>query len=304
MSANQEQTKQSLLMRLSEKMDALAKWHYKIAQFERIGRLPSSRAFLLVALIAGFFAAFANYDIRQSQYQTWQDNKAYYYLDETPLFSTTDASYFLGLARQYNETGDVLDFEKSRLYPHYKLQLADAPPKDSLFDFPFLSVLIAKLSHDNSTEQLLKTANALLPILGFIMALGILCAFGASGFWLEGAVAAIGGGLAPTFLMRSSIGRIDTDILNLGFFYAVLGLTIMAGRATAWRAAIGWTIAAALMLQLFFWWYDKPPLGWVLVIGFMWLSAVTSRSWQRPVVLGLIFIILLLFYCDNLKYEK
>ncbi len=279
------------MVRLGIKMDALAQWHQKIALFPLIGRLAPSRAFMLIAVLVGLFAAFANYDIRQSQYQVWQANKQITFLDETPLFSTTDASYFVGLARQYKQTGDELDFQKKRLYPHNEIQLAEAPPKDSAFDFPLLSVLIASFSADDSTQTLLKTAHALLPILGFMMALGILLAFGASGFWLEGAVAAIGAGLAPTFLMRSSVGRIDTDILNLGFFYAVLGLTIFAGRAASLRAAISWTLAAAVMLQLFFWWYDKAEFGFAFTIGLVWLSAVTSRSWQRPLILGVLFLL-------------
>ena len=273
------------------KMDALASWHHKIAFFSVIDRLPSSRLFILIALLLGLTAGFANYQIRQNQYDVWQSKKDITFLGDTPLFSTTDASYFLNLARQYNETGDVWDFEKTRLYP-YRTQLADeAPTLDSVFDFPLFSVLIASFSENNTTESLLKTGNGLIPLLGFVMALGVLLAFGASGFWLEGAVAAIGAGLAPTFLMRSAIGRIDTDILNLGFFYAVLGLTIFAGRARDWRAAIGWVITAALTLNLFFWWYDKAEFGWAFTVGLVWLSAVTSRSWQRPLVLGVLFIV-------------
>ena len=263
---------------IDAKMDALATWHRKIALFSVIDRMPSSRLFILIALLLGLAAGFANYQIRQAQYDVWQSKKDTTFLDETPLFSTTDASYFLNLARTYNEAGDVLDFEKRRLYPYRAQQAEQLAPQDSAFDFPLLSVLIASFSENSTTESLLKTGNGLIPVLGFVMALGILLAFGASGFWLEGAVAAIGAGLAPTFLMRSAIGRIDTDILNLGFFYAVLGLTIFAGRAKEWRAAIGWTIAAAVMLNLFFWWYDKAEFGWAFTVGLVWLSAVTSRS--------------------------
>ena len=277
--------------RINAKMDALALWHRKIALFSVIDRMPSSRLFILIALLLGLAAGFANYQIRQAQYDVWQSKKEITFLGDTPLFSTTDASYFLNLARQYHETGDVLDFNKKRLYPYYAQQAEKEPAQDSVFDFPLFSVLIASFSENSTTESLLKTGNGLIPILGFVMALGILLAFGASGFWLEGAVAAIGAGLAPTFLMRSSIGRIDTDILNLGFFYAVLGLTIFAGRAKDWRVAIGWVIAAGLMLNLFFWWYDTSEFGWAFTVGLVWLSAVTSRSWQRPLVLSALFLL-------------
>ena len=282
----------SLLTRWSLKADKLAAWHRSVTFFTVLDRLVLSRAAIISALLFGLLAAYANFDVRQSQYDVWQSNKAITFLDDTPLFSTTDAGYFLSLARQYNETGDVNDFFKRSLYPNKKVALEDAPAKDSLFDFPLLSVLIATLTQDNSTSALLQTGNALIPILGFVMALGILLAFGASGFWLEGAVAAIGAGLAPTFLARSSIGRIDTDILNLGLFYAAIGLSIYAARAKSWRNSIMLTMATALTLFLFLWWYDKAEFGWMIVIGFIWLSAIDSRSWQRPVVLGVILVTL------------
>ena len=274
------------------RFDSLQNWHSQRIASVFSAPLPMGRAFILVAVLAALFAAIANYQVRQEQYQIWQDNRQVTFLDETPLFSTTDASFFVGLAKQYNETGDQNDFQARRLYPFYANQLDDVPAKDGMRDFPLLSVLIASLSPDNSTESLMKTANALIPVLAFVMALGVLFAFGAAGFWLEGAVAAIGAGFAPTFMMRSAIGRIDTDILNLGFFYAVLGLTIFAGRAQSLRAAIIWTVAAALMMNLFFWWYDKAFMAWGFTIGLVWLSFMTSRNWQRPLIVGGLFIVL------------
>ena len=282
----------SVMQKITAQFDQWQGMHHKYAQFGRIGLLPISGLFAVLALIAVLFAGFANYEVRQSQYEVWQSKKELTHLGDTPLFSTTDASLFLGMARSYHETGDANAFLKKRLTPNYDARLQEAEPRDSMRDFPLLSVLIAHLSPDQSTDALLKTGNALIPILGFVMALGVLLAFGAAGFWLEGAVAAIGAGLAPTFLIRSAIGRIDTDILNLGFFYAVLGLTIFAARAKSWRAAIAWVIAAGLCLNLFFWWYDKAFMGWAFTVGLIWLSFISSRDWRRPVVLAGLFVVI------------
>ena len=60
--------------------------------------------------------------------------------------------------------------------------------------------------------------------------------FGAAGYWTEGAIAGLGGGLSAAYLVRSSIGRIDTDQLNLGFMYLMFGLVTFAGRAKSRRA--------------------------------------------------------------------
>ena len=55
--------------------------------------------------------------------------------------------------------------------------------------------------------------------------------FGAAGYWAEGAIAGLGGGLSEAYIPRSSIGRIDTDQMNLGFMYLMFGLVMIAGRA-------------------------------------------------------------------------
>ena len=52
----------------------------------------------------------------------------------------------------------------------------------------------------------------------FLTAVMIMIAFGAAGFWLEGAIAGAGGALSLAYLGRSSAGRIDTDQLNLGLY--------------------------------------------------------------------------------------
>ena len=278
--------------KLNDKLDALANWHAQKTDYAALARMPMTRIFVIMAVFMALFAGLVNYQVRDNQYEVWKSNSDVYFLDQTPLFSTTDASYFLSLARQYEQTGDVNDYNAKRLYPHYQQKLDITEPQDGLTDFPLLSVLIAHLAPDNSTMSLLQTGNALIPLLGFVMALGVLLAFGAAGFWLEGAIAAIGAGICYSFLVRTSIGRIDTDILNLGFFYAVLGLTIFAGRAQSWRAAIIWAVLAGLMLNLFFWWYEKAFMGWAFSIGLVWLSFMTSRDWRRPILLFAIFVVL------------
>ena len=290
--SNQLSNLAGLFAKLNEKMDAVASWHAQKTDYQVLARIPMTRAFMLVSILMALIAGAVNYQVRDNQYQVWKDNPEVYFLDQTPLFSTTDASYFLGMARQYNQTGDVNDYNAKRLYPHYKQTIDQAEPQDGLTDFPLLSVMIAHLSPDTSTMSLLKTGNSLIPLMAFVMAIGVLLAFGAAGFWLEGAIAAIGAGICYSFLVRTSIGRIDTDILNLGFFYAVLGLTIFAARAHSWRAAIIWAVLAGLTLNLFFWWYEKAFMGWAFAIGLVWLSFMTSRDWRRPIVLFALFVIL------------
>ena len=53
--------------------------------------------------------------LRHSQYQKWQENSQIFYLDDgTPLFTTTDAPYFLGLAQAIKRDGDFNEFNALR----------------------------------------------------------------------------------------------------------------------------------------------------------------------------------------------
>ena len=83
---------------------------------------------------------------------------------------------------------------------------------------PLLSTLIYWLADNDTPHSLLETGNMVIPVTAAITSLAIILCFGATGYWLEGSGAAVGGGLSMAFLQRSSIGRIDTDQLNLGFF--------------------------------------------------------------------------------------
>ena len=70
--------------------------------------------------------------------------------------------------------------------------------------------------------------------------------------------------------MRSSIGRIDTDMLNL-FFPVLAGLLVLlAGRAKTGRGVLLYTVGAGLSLFLFQWWYSQAgfTLAYFMVLVF------------------------------------
>ena len=54
--------------------------------------------------------------------------------------------------------------------------------------------------------------------------------FWRGGYWFEGSVAAVGGTLSAAYLPRSSIGRIDTDQMNLGFLYLLFWACLSCGQ--------------------------------------------------------------------------
>ena len=140
-------------------------------------------------------------------------------------------------------------------------------------------------------KRCLEVGNAIIPVTAAITALAIIFCFGATGYWLEGSVAAIGGGLSMTYLQRSSIGRIDTDQLNLGFLLAVWPSNL-GWPSKKWRSGLGITILAGLAAWLFMEWYGKSELIWMILFALFWTVLVCSRSLWRSLVYSTLFLLL------------
>ncbi|MGB2311587.1 MAG: hypothetical protein ACPH6E_05980, partial [Candidatus Puniceispirillaceae bacterium] len=246
---------------------------------------------MALILLLSMAATFANFHVRSQQFSYWQSQPDIFFVEDTPLFSTMDAGYFLGIAQSLSRQDTPHDFEARRSFPDGRNSaqiVADVTPAKA----PLLSQLIYWLADNDSPQALLETGNAVIPITAAITALAIILCFGTTGYWLEGSVAAVGGGLCMAYLQRSSIGRIDTDQLNLGFFYLLFGLAIWAGRAQKWQVSLGVTIMAGLTARLFMAWYDKSELIWMSLFALFWMLLVCSRDWRRAGGFSILFILL------------
>ena len=233
-------------------------------------------------LLSCLVAASLNYSIRASQYKTWQKfNEIYYLEDGTPLFTTTDAPYFLGIAQDLKKDGEFNTFYKNQAYSYEKKQLFENKESKKIRDAPLLSVIISLIASDSDPKSLLEAGHKLILVTSILTSVMIIIAFGAAGYWLEGAVAAAGGGLSLAFLPRSGAGRIDTDQLNLGFFYLITGLIIFMARAKSFWASVILASLTGATFWIFDWWYSKPFFGWAFLIGFIWLSLVCKVNIKR-----------------------
>jgi len=202
-----------------------------------------------------------------------------------------DAGYFLGIAQSLKRQQTTDDFFARRSFPDGQ-KPADNAAKTQPAPTPLLSKIIYWLAADDSPKALLQAGNQMIPITAALTAMAIIICFGATGYWLEGGIAAVGGRLSMAYLQRSSIGRIDTDQLNLGFSYLLFGLAIWAGRAKHWASGLAVTIMAGLTARLFMDWYGKSELIWMAFFALFWMVSVSSRDWRRILGYSIIFILL------------
>ena len=269
----------------------IERWHRQRFGYRWLAPVGLSPFIVALSIASALVAGMMSWSVRDSQYQQFQQYQGQFYLDDdTALFTTTDAPYFVGLARSLKQSDSVRPFSDRRTYPQARLD-PRAEPDRGIFDAPLLSVIISLLSKDSSIQSVFAAAHAMIPITAFLTALMIMIGFGAAGFWLEGAIAGAGGALSLAYLARSSAGRIDTDQLNLGFLYLLTGLAIYTARAKSVRNALILAVITGLFMWLFRWWYDKPFLGWMVAGGLIWLSFICHKQIGRTILLGAVFML-------------
>jgi len=104
------------------------------------------------------------------------------------------------------------------------------------------------------------------------------------------------GGMIGTFAggyyMRSSIGRIDTDMLNL-FFPVISSLFILlASQAKSERSVLLYSVGTGLSLFLFQWWYNRPgfTLAYFMVLVFcLFIQRAKFRTFLLSALLFVLF---------------
>jgi undecaprenyl-diphosphooligosaccharide---protein glycotransferase len=261
-----------------------------------------NNVWLFIAVLLAVFAVSAG--IRFQQFETWKKTPAAYFVGERPMMTTLDAPYWLRLAREYNDAVYPHGLrgypEGTNVYGEWGIQekFRDGDKHGDIAhkslvkyrDVPLLSFLIAHLVPFFDYNYYL-AGTLLIPVLAslFILPLGVY--FFLIGVPLSGLLGGLIGTFAGGYYMRSSIGRIDTDMLNL-FFPVMAGLLILlAGRAKTERGVLLYAIGAGLNLFLFQWWYGKIgfTLAYFMVLVF---SLFVQKVRIKTILLGMFLFVL------------
>jgi undecaprenyl-diphosphooligosaccharide--protein glycosyltransferase len=230
------------------------------------------RILFLVALLICYGISVT---VRYQQLEAWKQNPQQFFVGEQPLMTTLDAPFFLRWAKEYRD-GEFYGAGHKRSYPsstqwfreqqaqilanEKKIQVDPVAPLElstSPTSVPLLSFITAMMS-PFFAGNLYLAGHWLVILTGglFIIPLGFY------GWRLGYPIAGLLGGLIGTFCseyyVRASIGRIDTDMLNI--FFPILGayLVLLACQAKSERWVWLWAAVAGLSINFFVWWYDKP----------------------------------------------
>ncbi len=243
--------------------------------------------------------------MRYQQFETWEKTPAVYFVDERPLMTTLDAPFWLSLARDYNEVtfrgGELLrkdggKAEHSNTHKSIPSEFLDSSPstqrtlETNYRDVPLLSFLIAHFSAFFSQNYYL-TGTLLIPVLASLFILPLGYYFFIIGVPVSGLMGGLIGTFAGAYYMRSSIGRIDTDMLNLFFPSLAALLILLASRAKTERSVLLYSAATGLILFLFYWWYAKAGFTLTYFVVLVFCLFVQKIRFRTILLSGLLFLL-------------
>ena len=243
------------------------------------------------------------------QFEKWKQNESAYFVDEKPMMTTLDAPHWLRIAREYNEgksskgalKGALKDYPSGNknfrsiaipkeyddaiLFPTKKVSL-----ETRYRDIPLLSFLIAQIAPYFKNNYFL-TGTLLIPIFAslFILPLGFY--FFRVGLPISGLLGGLIGTFSGGYYMRSSIGRIDTDMLNL-FFPVLVGMMILlASQAKKERNVLLFSLGTGGSLFLFGWWYSKPGFTMIYFLFLIFCLTISKIQIRTILLSGFLFVL-------------
>ena len=239
---------------------------------------------LVLTLCIGLLA----YKARDDQWNVWKANPDITFYNGSPLLSTADGPYFVGLAKYLSENKSLSLFNEKRYFPELDKELGDQKKiknfvEPGFFEISLLPRIISYFSKFYNNDLLL-TSNLLIPLSAFITAILISFFFLVLGFGYEGVVAGLGASLSQSIYVRTSIGRVDTDLLNIGFFYSIVALLTASILSNKIRDKFLLIILAGFSNFCFVWWYQRPGFFIPFLITLVLLQYIYKTGFKVSII--------------------
>jgi len=237
---------------------------------------------LIALIILLIFSIFINFNSRVLEKKSWDENPSIYSSEGLPLIRAGDPAYFLSMALYLKKGIPVSNYINKLYYP----KILDEVKA------PMLSKVISFLAKDATIKEIVNAGNRFVLICSTITTVGIFFLFYVIGRPFEGIVASTGAGISSVYFGRSSIGYIDTDILNLFFMYFLFAFTYLASRKQSWTKTILFVIFASLIGKAFYLWYPKAELILMSFFSLFFFTLINSKDWKKIIFNSFVYILL------------
>ncbi|KJU83202.1 oligosaccharyl transferase STT3 subunit [Candidatus Magnetobacterium bavaricum] len=255
-------------------------WH-KLSGYLSPQFYYSRWVFLAALLLCCCLSALARYN----QYHQWQKTPELYFVDGKPMMTTMDAFLWLRFARQYKtDSYDNTSIDTMRIYP-----LGYTKPKVIL-----LSYLLAKLSvlFDHIEEN----ATLVIPILASLFIIPFFIYFLEIGYPTAAVVGSLVGTFNHIYMIRTAIGRLDTDSLNLFFLFLVSYFILLTFKDNKERNLYLYSAMAGISMFAFHTWYHLKMLSEFYLFVLVLYLVANRVPWRKILKSAVIFV---LFSADD-----
>lgn len=231
--------------------------------------------FLICALAASILA-------RYNQLEKWKANEEIYYTSGTPMMTTLDAYKFLRHAKEYeNNTFDTSKKDQMIFYPD------GSPFPDPV---PLLSVIINFISQKTGVD-LYNTGTYLIPIISSLFIIPLALYFLFLGYPAAGLLGGTIAAFAPMFYIRTSMGRLDTDGLNLFFLFTAALFMLLASKAKTNIKIYIFSGLLGVTTLLFYMWYHHGMFNLFFLATLIICLALARVKIKNIIIASLIYLV-------------
>ncbi|RME68160.1 MAG: hypothetical protein D6778_02250 [Nitrospirae bacterium] len=216
------------------------------------------------------------------QLSVWNQYKNVFYAkDGLPSMTTADAYFFLRLAKEYKK-GNMGKADPLRYYPEGS-RLPDSPG--------LLVLLLAWTSDLFFGGDIYRAGIYIIPFLASLFVIPLVLYFYRLGHGFVGVAGGLIGTFSSLYYVRTSIGRVDTDAMNLFFPLMVALFFLLVIQSKENRQRYIYSALAGITMLVFQWWYQRYQFSLVYPV-FFFLCLLVNRFRMRDIlVLTGIFIL-------------
>ncbi len=237
---------------------------------------------LPAVLILAFLVYLSSFYYRYHQFQVWKEHPTVYFVDNYPAMTTLDAYLWLRYAKEYkNGSYYKTDNDSLRAFP-----TTSTKPHP----IPMLSALISFVSSITG-KSIYMSGLFLVPILAGLFVISMALYFYFAGMPIAGIVGGFVGAFSWMYAIRTAMGRVDTDLLQLFFMFTGSLLVLLAYKTESDRKRLIYSALLGLNFLLFGWWYAHYGIDVVYFAILVVMLLIKRVKFSQIVFSSVLFIL-------------
>ena len=237
---------------------------------------------LPAVLILALLVYFASFYFRYHQFQVWKEHPKIYFVDNYPAMTTLDAYLWLRYAKEYkNGSYYKTDNDSLRAFPTTSFKP---------HPIPMLSALISFVS-SLTGKSIYMSGLFLVPLLAGLFVISMALYFYLAGMPIAGVVGGFIGAFSWMYAIRTAMGRVDTDLLQLFFMFTGSLLVLLASETESDKKRLIYSALLGINFLLFGWWYAHYGID-VVYFGILVVMLLIRRVKLSQIVLSSVLFII------------